>query len=359
MDLDDLGWNDFFQKQFDELGLTEILIGRIHRVEGGNTFGVLTEHGEMSVRLPGKLRRRGSSELNELPGIGDWILAKQTDLGNIIFKILNRMNKISRKVAGKEYKEQIMGANIDFIFIVMGLDGDFNIRRLERYLFMVTASGSTPVVILNKRDLLEKGLDEKISQVEKVTKDIIIHPVSAVEENGLDHIKQYLRKGITISLVGSSGVGKSTMINVLLGEERQDTQEVRLKDSKGRHVTASRRLFMIPDGGIIIDNPGMREIQLWGDNDSLEEVFSDIMELGLNCKFKDCEHISEPSCAVKESVRSGEMLSEERYNNYLKMKKELAYLTQKRNMSSEAVEKSKWKSIKKDTKQYLRQKREG
>lgn len=359
MDIEDFGWDDFFQEQVDELGLSDIIIGRINRAESGNTFGILTEDGEMSVRLPGRMREQKGSERIELPGIGDWVLVKPLELGNNIFNVLHRKNKISRKVAGKEYREQVIGANIDIIFIIMGLDGDFNIRRLERFLFMVSSAGSKPVVILNKTDLLKNNLKEKITQVQNVSPDIPVHSISAIEGDGLVPIKGYLKKGVTISLVGSSGAGKSTIINALLGEERQDTREVREKDSKGRHVTASRKLFMIPGGGMLIDNPGIRELQLWGDENSLEDVFADIAELACGCKYKDCEHISEPGCAVKQAVEKDGLISKERYNNYLKMRKELIYLHQKTKMSSEAVEKSKWRGIIKDAKRYKRQKREG
>lgn len=352
MNLKELGWDEHFQKQINDLDLTDLVIGRIFRVESGEALGILTQEGEISARIPGKMKFHGS----ELPGIGDWVLIKTQELSNTIFKVLDRKNHISRKMAGKEYKEQIVGANIDIIFIVMGLDKDFNINRLERYLFMVRASKSKPVVILNKSDLAEEDIEKRILKVKAAAEDVPVHPISALNKKGLDLIRQYLDMGVTISLVGSSGVGKSTLINALLGEQKQVTGEVRKGDSKGRHITASRELFLIPGGGVIIDNPGIREIQLWGDLSSLDEVFSDIQELAMGCKFKDCNHISEPKCAVKQAVDLGK-LSPQRYENYLKMRKELDFLQKKTEMTSEAMEKARWKGMLKDAKKYRKYKK--
>jgi ribosome biogenesis GTPase len=352
LDLKELGWDDFFQSQIDDQDIENIVLGRVFRMESQDILGILTENGEISARVSGKMKYKETT----LPALGDWVLINQQKLSNTIVKVLKRKNHISRKMAGKEYKEQVVGANIDFIFIVMGLDNDYNINRLERYLFMVKAANSNPVVILNKIDLARGNIENKILKVKDTAEDVPVHAISALNEDGMDLIRGYLREGITISLVGSSGVGKSTLINALIGEKKQETGEVRKGDGKGRHITASRELFLIPGGGIIIDNPGIREIQLWGDSGSLDEVFSDIQELSEGCKFRDCNHLSEPKCAVKQAIKDG-ILDEKRYENYIKMRKELLYLQKKTELGSEAAEKVRWRGILKDAKKYKKYKK--
>jgi ribosome biogenesis GTPase len=241
------------------------------------------------------------------------------------------------------------------MFIVMGLDDDYNPRRLERYLTMVSGSGAKPVVILNKADIAE-DLEDKMYAIGKITGEVPVHSISALKGDGLDIIREYLGRGVTIALVGSSGVGKSTLINSLIGDSIQKTGAVREKDSKGRHVTTSRELMVIPGGGMIIDNPGIREIQLWGDETSIEMAFADIAELALSCRFKDCSHIKEPGCNVKKAIEKG-TLDEKRYQNYIKMKKELRNLEIRSSKSSEAAEKEKWRPIMKGMKKYFKYKK--
>jgi ribosome biogenesis GTPase len=355
MELAELGWDEYYKEQVDVLGIPDIIIGRIFRVDAGGHYGVLTKDGDLRARIPGKMKDRVSSAA-DLPGIGDWVLMKSTETDNVIFKVLDRKNVILRKVAGREFKEQLVGANIDIIFIVMGLDSDFNLRRLERYLFMVSTSGASPIVLLNKSDLAD-DMEGQLEEVREITKEIPVHCMSALKNEGIDVISGYLKEGVTISVVGSSGVGKSTLINALMKEDKLKTGEVRKKDGKGRHVTSSRELFIIPGGGIIIDNPGIREIQLWGDAASLDETFSDIGELAQGCKFRNCLHRTEPGCKVLEAVESGE-LSKERYENYQKMQRELAYLEMKRDMGAEAAEKAKWRGILKNADKYKKYKKE-
>jgi ribosome biogenesis GTPase len=355
MELAQLGWDEHFQRQVDELGITDIVIGRIFRVDPGGHYGLLTIEGDMRARIPGKMKKKASSVM-DLPGIGDWVLMKKIETHNVIFKVLERKNAIIRKSAGREIRQQLVGSNIDIIFIMMGLDSDYNLRRLERYLFMVSASGALPVVVLNKSDLVT-DVRKKLEEVQRIAENIQVHYISAKKQEGLDIIKGYLEEGITISLVGSSGVGKSTLINPILKEEKLKTKEVRKKNGKGRHATTTRELFLLPEGGVVIDNPGIREIQLWGDIDSLDDAFRDIKKLAARCKFKNCQHRTEPGCQVIKALEAEE-LPKERYDNYLKMQKELAYLDMKRDLGSEAAEKKKWKGILKNGDKYRKYKKE-
>jgi ribosome biogenesis GTPase len=227
-------------------------------------------------------------------------------------------------VAGAETAEQVLAANVDKAFLVMGLDGNFNIRRIERFLTTAWDSGAAPVVILNKADLQEDP-DSFVSEVEAVAMGVPVLLVSALEGRGMETIREHARRGETIALFGSSGVGKSTIINRLLGEERLATREVSEMGARGRHTTTHRELIPLPDGGVLIDTPGLREVQLWADSDSLDRSFEDIAALAPNCRFRDCSHVNEPGCAVLAAVADGQ-LDEARYKSFLKQRRELAFL---------------------------------
>ncbi len=263
----------------------------------------------------------------DYPTVGDWvaITIKTEGDGAVIHSLLPRKSKFSRKaVLDGKTEEQVLSANIDNAFIVSGLDGEFNLRRLERYISVAWDSGTSPVVLLNKSDLCDE-VDSIVTKVENTVIGVPVHSVSAIIKDSLEILKDYLGRGKTVSLLGSSGVGKSTIINSLLGYDRQKTGELRTKDLRGRHTTTYRELIVLRNEGILIDTPGMREIEIWGDEDGLSMAFDDIEELAAQCRFKDCGHGNEPGCAIKEALDNGE-LDTGRYQNYLKLQKELKRL---------------------------------
>jgi ribosome biogenesis GTPase len=259
--------------------------------------------------------------------------------------VLPRKSRFSRQMAGERSDEQIVSANIDSVFIVSGLDGgrSFNLRRLERYLTLAWNSGATPVIVLNKTDLCD-DVDEYIGSVEDIAPGISIHPVSAKNRTGIEALREYLEKGKTAAFLGSSGVGKSALINALLGMQRQQTGEVRADDCMGRHTTTRRELILLPGGGVVIDTPGMREIQLWGGEEDLQGAFQDIERLARHCRFADCNHQAETGCAVRQAVKQGE-LDAARLDSYQKLQKELQYLASREDNNTRQYEKQRWKKV--------------
>ena len=320
-------------KNLLELGLNEgyikeasiynenFYLGRVS-VQYKDIYRVVTEEGEVLARVSGKLSYSSNSTL-DYPVVGDWVLLDRTDNKNgdaIIHKVLTRKSYFSRKIAGTRYDTQVVAANIDYIFICMALNNDFNINRLERYIAVAWDSMATPVVVLTKSDLCE-DIDERLSEVEEAAIGIDILVTSSLNGNGYEKVKEYIKTGTTIAFIGSSGVGKSTLINKLLNKEVLKTNSISEND-KGRHTTTHRELFLLEDGGVIIDTPGMRELGLISAD--VDKSFSNIEELEKQCKFSDCTHKNEPKCAIREAIENGE-LDLDRLERYKKLKKEEAY----------------------------------
>jgi len=343
--LTQLGWDTFFQEQFKKLIFPGSVPARIIS-ESKGSYQLFSQHGELTAKISGKMRYRSKAE-NQYPAVGDWVIVKPLvdEQKAIMQAILPRKNKFSRKVAGERTEEQVVSANIDTVFIVSSLDGgrNFNLRRIERYLTLAWSSGVTPVIVLNKIDVCP-DTDVYIRNVETIATGISIHPVSAKERLGLDALRNYLAKGKTVAFLGSSGVGKSALINALLGVEKQETCVVREGDRMGRHTTTQRELILIPDGGMVIDTPGMREIQMWADEDDLRGTFYDIETLAPKCRFSDCSHNVESGCAVRAAIDRGD-LDPARLENYLKLQKELTYLASREEHSTRLYEKAKYKKI--------------
>ncbi len=355
MDIAALGWEPYFEHQFADYEKEGLVPARV-ALEHKSAYMVFCEFGELSASVSGKLRYEAGGAF-DLPSVGDWVaVTPMVNEGKtVICARLPRKSSFSRKVKGEATEEQIVAANIDNLLIVSGLDNDFSIRRIERYLTLAWDSGATPAVVLNKQDICS-DIDARIAEVEAVAFGTPIHPVSAIENRGLDQLQPYIGPGKTAALVGSSGVGKSTIINSLVGEERQFTKDVRAGDDRGRHATTTRELILLDTGGMIIDNPGMRELQLWADEDSLAASFGDVEELAANCRFRDCSHSGDPGCAVQTAIDNGD-LDPARFQSYLKLQKELRHLATRQDRHAREEERQKWRKIAMDYRQLKNMKK--
>jgi ribosome biogenesis GTPase len=324
MTLTELGWNDGFAAAYEQWRSTaDIRPGRV-AIEFNQIFRVYVEGGEVDAVTAGRLKHRASSRA-ELPAVGDWVAVRQRpEDGAVIVGVLPRRTAFTRRAAGEPTGEQVVAANVDVVFVVMGLDRDYNPRRLERYLLMARESGAAPVILLTKPDL-SSDLSAHIRDVTTLAGDIVVHVVNPKRGEGVEQLHAHLAAGRTAALLGSSGVGKSTIINRLVGVDVQRTREVRASDSRGRHTTTHRELVTLPGGGLIIDTPGMRELQLWDAADAVRETFDDIEALAAGCHFTNCRHRDEPRCAVKAAVEEGK-LPADRLDSYVKLQDELATL---------------------------------
>jgi ribosome biogenesis GTPase / thiamine phosphate phosphatase len=336
--LERVGWKDDVARSFESHladGLEPARVSAQHR----GAWEVVTEDGERTVQITGRLRHDAAP--GELPVVGDWIALRE----GVIDVVLPRTSKFSRKTPWTEVSEQVLVANVDVAFLVMGLDErDFNVRRLERYLTTTWEGGAVPVIVLNKVDLAI-DLDAQVAETETVAFGVPIHAVSAHSGEGVDDLRVHLAGGRTVALLGSSGVGKSSIINRLLGTERFRTGDVRA-DGRGRHTTSHRELVQVPGGGVIVDTPGLRELQLWDADEGLEQAFADISELTTRCRFSDCAHETEPGCAVKEALADGS-LAADRWESYLKLQRELAHLERKGDPKLRSEERKRWAAMSK------------
>ncbi len=337
IDLTHLGFNNYFADAAAALSLP----GEPARVvrDGRDLWHIVSARGEFVAALSGKFRRAARTR-DAQPTVGDWVLAETKGPQDraLIHALLPRRTAITRKAAGEEVETQVVAANVDLVFIVSALDGgrNFNPRRIERYLALAHESGAKPAFILNKVDLC----DDPASFVESaraLAPDVPLCVTCALTGRGLDSVRALLAPGRTCALVGSSGVGKSALVNRLLGDEVKETGEVRERDRRGRHTTSYRELLRLPGGALVIDTPGLREIQLWGEEEQLHEVFPDIEALAALCRFKDCRHESEPGCAVRAAVEAG-TLSASRLASYLQLRAELEELAARRKLHQRRVE---------------------
>ncbi len=331
MSLEKLGWNSYFSSEFSRLSGPPAEPARVAAVDR-DRFAVWTESGECEAAAGGRLRHLSE----DWPVVGDWVALES---GCRIAGVLPRRTAFSRKQPGSATSEQVIAANVDVLFVVSGLDGDFSSRRLERYLLLAWESGAKPVIVLNKADVCI-DVAEAAWSVSALASGAPVVLISALTGWGMAALEAHLQPGLTTALAGSSGAGKSTLVNRLLGCEQQRVQEVRADDSRGRHTTVRRELFLAPGGWLLIDTPGLRELQLWAGTDSLDAAFHDIATLAANCRFRDCRHQGEPGCAV---AASG--IDQARLANYTKMQRELAHLDRKLDQRAAQEEKRRIKRI--------------
>ena len=323
IDLAVLGWNPRLAAAFEPYRSRGLEPARVS-LEHTHIYRVLGERGELLARVAGRLRHRAGTR-TDYPAVGDWVAVEPAAHGGDarIHAVLPRTSRFSRRAAGDVTEEQIVAANIDTVFLVGGLDGDFNPRRLERYLLVARESDANPVIILNKADLSDDPA-ARVAEVQAHAVDVPVYGVSCHAPETLEPLWRYLQSGRTAALLGSSGVGKSTIVNRLVGHDLLATRDVRESDSRGRHTSTSRQMVLLPGGGILIDTPGMRELQLWDTGEGLAATFGDIEALAGECRFRDCRHRGEPGCAVAAAVATG-ALDDVRLASFRKLQDEQAF----------------------------------
>lgn len=360
MSLESLGWGPDLTSAFSQL-LTQtspsLVPGRVVRQDRG-LLTLQTAERTVLARPSGRILHHAASA-ESLPTIGDWVAA-QLPPGEgeaLLHAVLPRRGVFMRREAGHEHAGQPIAANLDVVFLVMGLDGDFNPRRIERALTLAWNSGATPVVVLSKADL-EPEAATRVLEVEDLAPGVTVLALSAHTGAGLEALRAQLPAGSTGAMLGSSGVGKSTLVNHLLGESRLATQAVRAHDDRGRHTTTHRELFVLPHGGLLIDGPGMREFGLWGEEEGLEHVFADILALAGGCRFRDCTHQGEPGCAVRAALETG-ALSEERLASYEKLRREQAWQARQADPAAQRQQRQHERTLTRQVRKILRAKQRG
>ncbi len=336
MKVSEYGYDKFFKIQFEKAAGEGSLPARIIS-ESRNHFKVVCEKGFFEAKLSGKLRQSAIFK-SDLPAVGDWVAIYVRRDKAFIHAILDRKSSITRKTAGKVFDRQVLSSNIDVLFIVTSLDCDFNINRLGRYVSLAKTGRVKPVILLSKSDLVSET-GSFAGQITENFPSVPVHSVSVKDENTLKLMEKYLKKGVAASFVGSSGVGKSTLINMLAGEDIRKTAEVSKTDNKGRHTTSQRELILLENGGIVIDTPGIRELQVW--DEDISSGFEDIEKLSQDCRFFDCMHDTEPDCAVKKGVEEG-TISAKRLEKWKERKKEIEEMVKNKELSAKILAKRKF-----------------
>jgi ribosome biogenesis GTPase len=324
IDFTDYGWNRALAEAFEAFSGQGLLPARVIK-QSRDLSTLVTAEGECEGEVSGKFRHEASGPA-DFPAVGDWAAVRTVAGGRAVIEaLLPRRSAFTRKAAGEAVEAQVVAANVDTVFLVSGLDGDFNLRRIERYVTTAWSSGAAPVLVLNKTDLRTDLLDV-VAAAEAVAPGVPVVTTSAIGAGGRQGLAPYLAAGKTVALLGSSGVGKSTLINSLLGEERFATAAVSdAEEGRGRHTTTSRELVRLSGGALLVDTPGMRELGLWADDEGLDRTFEEIERVAAECRFPDCGHEQEPGCAVRAAVEAG-TIDVRRYESFLKLRRELRSL---------------------------------
>jgi len=352
-DLSKLGWDPAHQYYLEQYENPDAFAGRVHRLDRG-LCRLLSTGGELPATWSVPLEGAGDDQPVDGPAVGDWCVATRGEDRAKVLALLPRRTCFSRARASGDRAEQVIAANVDIAFVVLGLDNDFSVRRIERYLTLARHSGARPVVLLNKADLPPDAaaLNARVQEAEQVTPGVSVLPLCARTGLGLDELRQELSGGATGVFLGSSGVGKSTIINGLLGEALLATAEVRESDDTGRHTTTRRELYPLSGGGVVIDTPGLREVGVMGEEQDLYEVFPDVLEHAQDCRFADCGHLQEPGCAVRRAVEDGD-LDGERLDSYLRLLRELEHASRRRSAYElRTYERKTWGKLRKSLKHH-------
>jgi len=344
------GWNDFFEEQYSVYRESGLVPGRVISRES-NFYSVEVSAGRIEAVVAGHFSYTAAGQ-SDYPACGDWVLLREAGGAYVVEKVLERRSRFSRRTAGRRSDEQIIAANIDIMFITASLDGgrNFNLRGIERYMVMVHDGGAGPAVLLNKCDLCADR-EEAMKQASSVAGDAPVLMVSALTGEGMERLASMIGQGVTAAFTGPSGVGKSALVNRLLGRDEQRTGGQRIDDLRGRHTTTSGGLFFLESGGMVIDTPGLRELKPYGDTETLDQAFPEIGLASERCRFRDCTHVDEPGCAVRELLLAGK-LEEERYRNYLSLRDEMELLQGLKSEKGRLERKAKEKSLSKLLKNY-------